>query len=174
MTKVSVEKWSQLDFLINNFFEIVEYKRGRGIYGDRVILKRPRNAIAVFGEPEKLSDFFYMDANAVKTLPLETKLNIKNITRMVTSPECMNELCEFKTDTVDPVEWAMETKKLFENSTTLDYGELNKILINQYKKLDGEFLNKLKKHREQQYFLAKSENYSFITSEYAEEQLNLI
>ena len=41
-TKVNVQNWAELDFLINNFYEIVEYKRGRGIYGDRVILKRSK------------------------------------------------------------------------------------------------------------------------------------
>ena len=54
MTKVNIQNWSQLDFLINNFYEIVEYKRGRGIYGDRVILKRPKITESIFGEPSRL------------------------------------------------------------------------------------------------------------------------
>jgi len=60
MTKVNVQNWSQLDFLINNFYEIVEYKRGRGIYGDRVILKRSKQSEAIFGEPTRLYEFYYM------------------------------------------------------------------------------------------------------------------
>ena len=51
-TKVNAYNWAELDFLINNFYEIVEYKRGRGIYGDRVILKRSKRAECIFGEKD--------------------------------------------------------------------------------------------------------------------------
>ena len=57
MTKVKSQNWAQLDFLINNFFEIVEFKRGRGIYGDRVILRRPRKEEAEFGETKRLYEY---------------------------------------------------------------------------------------------------------------------
>ena len=85
MTKVNIQNWSQLDFLINNFYEVVEYKRGRGIYGDRVILKRSKDSSAIFGEPNRLYEFYYMDANAVKELPRTIIEKIKVIARFVTS-----------------------------------------------------------------------------------------
>ena len=94
MTKVNAQQWSQLDFLINNFYEIVEYKRGRGIYGDRVILKRPKDSSSIFGEPSRLYEFYYMDANAVKELPRTVYEKIKIITRIVSTPEDMNILCD--------------------------------------------------------------------------------
>ena len=57
MAKVSEVNWSQLDFLINNFYEIIEFKRGRGIYGDRVILQRSKHSSAIFGEKDKFYEF---------------------------------------------------------------------------------------------------------------------
>ncbi len=173
MTKVNVQQWAQLDFLINNFYEVVEYKRGRGIYGDRVILKRPKQSESVFGEAGRLFEFYYLDANAVKELPRTVLEKIKIITRFVTSPEDMNVLCDFeKTNDVEPSEWAMDTCKLLFEKNSTDFVELNDILLNRYKKLGGNFLSKLNKHRERQYFLCASEGFSFITQDYADEQIH--
>ena len=173
MTKVNVQNWSQLDFLINNFYEIVEYKRGRGIYGDRVILKRPKAVESIFGEPSRLYEFYYLDANAVKELPRTVVEKIKIVTRVVTSPIDMNVLCDFDTD-IEPNEWALELKSAMNQAKTLDYKILNDILIEKYKKLDGNFLSKLNKHREKQYFLASSEAFNFITKEYADSQMSVL
>ncbi len=173
MTKVNISNWAQLDFLINNFYEIVEYKRGRGIYGDRVVLKRSRHAQAIVGEPDRLYTFYYMDANAVKELPRTLLEKIKIICRFVVSPEDMNILCNFKDDNgVQPNVWAVETKNVLENANTLDFKILNDLLIERYKMLDSEFLARLKKHRERQYFLASSDEFNFITKDYADEQLS--
>lgn len=174
MTKVNVQNWSQLDFLINNFYEVVEYKRGRGIYGDRVILKRPKSSESVFGEPSRLFEFYYMDANAVKELPRTVLERIKVITRFVTSPEDMNILCDFKKDEIEPTEWAMDTKRMLENANTIDFKVLNDILIKRYKLLDSNFISKLNKHRERQYFLIGNESYNFVTKDYADEQINVL
>lgn len=175
MTKVNIQNWGQLDFLINNFYEIVEYKRGRGIYGDRVILKRSKQVESIFGEPSKLYEFYYMDANAVKELPRTVLEKIKIIIRLVTSPENMNVLCDFNSSNgVDPAEWAVDLTKQIQKAKTLDFAALNSILIESYKKLDGNFLAKLNKHREKQYFLASSEGFNFITKEYAEQQMSVL
>ena len=172
MTKVNVQNWSQLDFLINNFYEIVEYKRGRGIYGDRVILKRSRQAEAIFGEPTRLYEFYYMDANAVKELPRTVLEKIKAITRLICTPEDMNILCEFKKQNdIEPSEWALETAKEINSANTLDFSILNKLLLERYKMLDSSFISSLQKHREKQYFLASSEGFNFISKEYATEQI---
>ena len=173
MTKVNVQNWSQLDFLINNFYEIVEYKRGRGIYGDRVILKRAKAVESIFGEPSRLYEFYYLDANAVKELPRTIVEKIKIVTRIVTSPTDMNVLCDFDTD-IEPNEWALELKSAMNQAKTLDYKVLNDILIEKYKKLDGNFLSKLNKHREKQYFLASSDAFNFITKEYADSQISVL
>lgn len=160
MTKVKSQNWAQLDFLINNFFEIVEFKRGRGIYGDRVILRRPRKAEAVFGEPDRLYEFYYMDANPVKELPITLRLKVSNIVRFTTSPEYMNVLCDFDEET-NPTEWAIETQKAFSTVRVGDekmFEQLNNILEERYKLLDGKFLAKLNKHKEKQYFLAREMN----------------
>ena len=170
MTKVNAQNWPQLDFLINNFYEIVEYKRGRGIYGDRVILKRAKKTEAIFGEPDRLYEFYYLDANAVKELPMTVKMKMQVIERVVTSPECMNVLCEFNKDS-EANEWALETNKEFSKANTLDFQVLNDILIERYKKLDSVFISKLEKHREKQYFLASSDGFNFITKEYANTQM---
>ena len=130
MTKVNIQQWSQLDFLINNFYEIVEYKRGRGIYGDRVILKRSKDSSAVFGEPNRLYEFYYLDANAVKELPRTVLEKIKIITRFVCSPEDMNVICDFeKIDNIEPSEWAMDTEKALFYLKTTDFEKLTQILI---------------------------------------------
>lgn len=171
MTKVHIQQWAQLDFLINNFYEVVEYKRGRGIYGDRVILKRPKQSSAIFGEPDRLFEFYYLDANAVKELPRTVLEKIKIILRFVTSPKDMNVLCDFSSDGVDPNEWAMDTEKEIFNLHSIDFEELNNLLLERYKKLDANFLSKLNKHREKQYFLCSSEGFNFITQEYANEQI---
>ena len=172
MTKVNVQNWSQLDFLLNNFYEIVEYKRGRGIYGDRVILKRPKTAECINGEPGRLYEFYYLDANAVKDLPRTIQEKIRFITKFVISPEDMNILCEFVSENVEPSEWALDLKKQFIDAKTLDFKVLNDILVENYKKLDSGFLTKLNKHRQKQYFLASSEEFNFITKEYANEQIS--
>lgn len=175
MTKVNTQQWSQLDFLINNFYEIVEYKRGRGIYGDRVILKRPKESVAIFGEPNRLCEFYYLDANAVKELPRTVLEKIKIITRFVRSPEDMNVLCGFeKVGSIEPAEWAMDTERELFKQKTIDFKVLNDILLERYKSLGGNFIAKLNKHREKQYFLAASEGFSFVTQEYADQQINII
>lgn len=175
MTKVNTQQWSQLDFLINNFYEIVEYKRGRGIYGDRVIMKRSKESEAVFGEPSRLFEFYYLDANAVKELPRTIWEKIKIITRFVTNPEDMNILCDFeKNGELEPSEWAMDTEKILLDGYVIDFDWLNQELLNRYKLLGANFISKLNKHREKQYFLASSEGFNFITKEYAEEQMNIL
>ncbi len=175
MTKVNNFNWAQLDFLINNFYEIVEYKRGRGIYGDRVVLKRPRRAESIFNETDRLFSFYYMDANAVKELPRTIHEKIKIIARFVCSPEDMNILCEFdKSNDIEPNEWALETKKLLIDSNNLNFEELNNILLQRYKLLNSDFISKLNKHRAKQYFLASSDEFNFITKEYANQQLSLL
>lgn len=175
MTKVNAQQWSQLDFLINNFYEIVEYKRGRGIYGDRVILKRPKESAAIFGEPSRLYEFYYLDANAVKELPRTVLEKIKIITRFVRSPEDMNVLCEFeKVGIVEPAEWAMDTEKELFKPKSIDFKVLNDVLVERYKSLGSSFVAKLNKHREKQYFLAASEGFNFITQEYADQQINIL
>ncbi len=174
MTKVNPANWPQLDFLINNFYEIVEYKRGRGVYGDRVILKRQKHAEAIFGEPQKLCEFYYLDANAVKELPRTILEKIKIVTRVVTTPEDMNVLTNFNTSKINPIEWAIENKHALIDINSTDFEVLNNILIERYKMLDNEFLLKLNNHRERQYFLASSDEFNFITKEYAEEQLKKI
>ncbi len=172
MAKVHAQNWPQLDFLINNFYEIVEYKRGRGIYGDRVVLRRPRHASAIFGEPEKLFEFYYMDANAVKELPRTVQEKINVIIRLITSPEEMNVLCNFNNSGVlDPNTWAVETKRAFEQAKTLDFAKLNAILLERYKMLDSVFLEKLKAHRQKQYFLVSSAEFDFVSKEYVAEKL---
>lgn len=175
MTKVNVQNWSQLDFLINNFYEVVEYKRGRGIYGDRVIWKRSKDSEAILGEPNRLYEFYYMDANAVKELPRTVFEKIKIITRFVTSPEGMNVICDFeKASDLEPSEWAMDTEKELFAKNSINFKELNDTLLARYKLLGSNFLTKLKKHREKQYFLASSEGFNFITKEYADEQVNIL
>ena len=175
MTKVNVQQWSQLDFLINNFYEVVEYKRGRGIYGDRVILKRSKDSSAVFGEPNRLYEFYYMDANAVKELPRTVFEKIKIITRFVRSTEDMNILCNFeKSGDLEPTEWAMDTEKALLELKSIDFTQLNDLLISRYKLLGANFISKLNKHREKQYFLCSSEGFNFISKDYADEQIHKI
>ena len=97
---------------------------------------------------------------------------IKIIIRFICSSDSMNVLCDFdNSNGVDPTDWAMETKSMIEQANTINFTILNDILIEQYKKLGGNFLAKLKKHREKQYFLASSEGFNFITKEYANEQI---
>lgn len=175
MTKIHAQNWPQLDFLINNFYEIVEYKRGRGIYGDRVVLRRPRHSRAIFGEPDRIFEFYYMDANAVKELPRTVQEKINVITRIIISPEEMNVLCEFdNSGLMDPSTWAVETKRALAQAKTLDFAVLNSILLERYKLLDTKFLDKLNAHRQKQYFLASSDGFNFITKEYATSKLNEI
>lgn len=174
MTKLHTQNWAQLDFLINNFYEIVEYKRGRGIYGDRIILKRPKSAESIFGEPSRLYEFYYLDANAVKELPRTIMEKIRFITRLVINPTDMNILCNFEDAGKQPDEWALELKTKLEKLNTLDFGLLNTALIEKYKELDATFISKLNRHREKQYFLAGSEGFSFMTKDYVDEQLSRI
>lgn len=175
MTKVNAQNWAQLDFLINNFYEIVEYKRGRGVYGDRVVLKRPIHAKSILGETDRLYEFYYLDANAVKELPRTIMEKIKVICKFVVSPENMNILCNFDNPNgEEPNEWAITTAKTFSKAKTIDFEKLNNLLIERYKHLDSEFLTMLNKHREKQYFLASSEEFNFITKEHADKQLSLI
>ncbi|MCQ2564516.1 MAG: hypothetical protein MJ152_01470, partial [Clostridia bacterium] len=141
-------------------------------YGDRVILKRAKRPEAIFGEPDRLYEFYYMDANAVKELPRTIMEKIKVILRLVVSPEAMNVLCEFTADNgVEPNEWALETKNAIINAKTLNFEVLNNILVERYKLLGGKFLANLKKHREKQYFLASSDAFDFVAKDYADEQI---
>ncbi len=175
MTKVNEKNWPQLDFLINNFYEIVEYKRGKGVYGDRVILKRPKSVKAILGEPDKLYSFYYLDANPVKEFAMTILEKLKFIVRFVTSPEDMNVLCNFESSNgVPPEEWAIETRSAIFGAKTVDFSKLNQILLDRYKTLDSNFITLLNKHRQQQYFLASSDEFNFITKEHADEQLALL
>lgn len=169
-TRVNVANFSELDFLINNFYEIVEFKRGRGIYGDRVVLERPKKAECIFGERDRFFEFYYLNANAVKELPRTILEKINVIKRIVVNPENMNVLCDFVGSEQTPIDWATKTSIELADVKSLDYAVLNKILLNRYKLLGSEFLHKLKKHRERQYFLATEMN--LIPKEYAQEQIN--
>lgn len=172
MVKVNAKNWAQLDFLINNFYEIVEYKRGRGVYGDRVVLKRSKQAEAIFGEPDRLYEFFYLDANAVKELPRTIYEKILIICRLVVSPESMNILCNFEdSNGMSPMDWATDTKRELVSLNTLDFEILNEKLIDRYRLLNANFISKLKKHREKQYFLASSPEFNFVTKEHADKEL---
>lgn len=169
-TRVNVANYAELDFLINNFYEIIEFKRGRGIYGDRVILQRPKKPECIFGERDRFYEFYYLNANAVKDLPRTVLEKINVIKRIVVNPENMNVLCDFVGSEQTPIDWATKTSIELCSAKTLDYSILNNILLNRYKLLGGEFLTKLHKHREKQYFLAGEMN--LITREYAQEQIN--
>ena len=168
--KVNAQNWAELDFLINNFYEIVEYKRGRGIYGDRVILKRSKRPECIFGEKDKFYEFYYLNANAVKELPRTIFEKIKIVKSIVTSPENMNLLCDFSLgESQTAVDWATSTSKTLESANTLDFKVLNDLLIDRYGLLGENFINKLNEHRKLQYFLAKQMN--LITEEHEQEEL---
>lgn len=171
-TRVNLANYPELDFLINNFYEIIEFKRGRGIYGDRVVLQRPKRPECIFGERDRYFEFYYLNANAVKELPRTILEKINVIKRIVVNPENMNVLCDFIGSEQTPIDWATKTSIELGNAKTLDFNHLNNILLNRYKLLGGEFLSKLHKHREKQYFLASSDSLNLVTKEYAQEQLN--
>ena len=170
--KVNAQNWAELDFLINNFYEVVEYKRGRGIYGDRVILKRSKRPECIFGEKDKYYEFYYLNANAVKELPRTIFEKINIVKRIVISPENMNLLCDFSTGGIQtPVDWATGTANALSSANTLNFEELNKILINRYKLLGQGFIDKLNEHRKIQYFLATTNELNLIEREHAEEEM---
>lgn len=171
-TKVNAQNWAELDFLINNFYEIVEYKRGRGIYGDRVILKRSKNAQCIFGDKDKYYEFYYLNANAVKELPRTIFEKINIVKRIVISPENMNLLCDFSQGGIQaPVDWATGTAIALSSVNTLDFGVLNKILINRYRLLGQGFIDKLNEHRKMQYFLATTQEMNLVSSEHAKSEM---
>lgn len=173
--KVNAKNWAELDFLINNFYEIVEYKRGRGIYGDRVVLKRSKRAECIFGEKDKYYEFYYFNANAVKELPRTILEKINVIKRLVISPENMNLLCDFSNNGGQtPVDWATGTATALSAVNNFDFKALNDTLINRYKLLGKDFIDKLNKHRQTQYFLASSQELNLITKEHAQEELDKI
>jgi len=172
MAKVKTQKWHELDFLINNFYEILEFKRGRGIYGDRVVFKRNVDAEKILVEPGKI-DFYYMDANPVKEIPITIKNKLDNVIRFVTSPEHMNVICQFNPN-VNPVDWAIETRRKFAEVKITDenlFEKLNTILEERYKLLDANFLSRLEKHKQMQYFIAKE--MELVDGEFATEQISL-
>lgn len=171
-TRLNIKNYPELDFLINNFYEIIEFKRGRGIYGDRVVLARPKRAECIFGERDKYFEFYYLNANAVVELPRTIFEKINVIKRIVTNPESMNVLCDFAGSALSPIDWATETNREFQNAKTLDYKVLNDVLLKRYKLLGNEFISKLNKHREKQYYLASTDGMNLITKEYAQNQLN--
>lgn len=167
-TKVNAYNWAELDFLINNFYEIVEYKRGRGIYGDRVILKRSKNPECIFGEKDKYYEFYYLNANAVKELPRTIFEKINIVKRMVVSPENMNLLCDFSGGGIQtPVDWATGTAMALNQANTLNFEILNKILLGRYKLLGKDFIDKLNEHRKLQYLLAITSELNLISQEHA-------
>lgn len=171
--KVNAQNWAELDFLINNFYEIVEYKRGRGIYGDRVILKRSKRPECIWGDKDKYYEFYYLNANAVKELPRTIYEKIKIVERIVTSPENMNLLCDFNQEgNQTVVDWATQTAIELNNAATLDFEVLNKILIKRYSLLGKTFIDKLNEHRKLQYFLATSSTLNLITEQHATDELN--
>ena len=171
--KVNAQNWAELDFLINNFYEIVEYKRGRGIYGDRVILKRSKRPECIFGDKDKYYEFYYLNANAVKELPRTIYEKIKIVERIVVSPENMNLLCDFNEEGNQTiVDWATQTAIELNNAATLDFEVLNKILIKRYGLLGKTFIDRLNEHRKLQYFLATSPTLNLITEQHATDELN--
>ena len=171
-TKVNAYNWAELDFLINNFYEIVEYKRGRGIYGDRVILKRSKRPECIFGEKDKYYEFYYLNANAVKELPRTIFEKINIVKRIVTSPENMNLLCEFSAGGIQtPIDWATGTATALAQANTLDFDVLNKILLNRYKLLGKAFIDKLNEHRKLQYFLATTAELNLVPNEHAQQEM---
>lgn len=170
--KIDSQNWAELDFLINNFYEIVEYKRGRGIYGDRVVLKRSKRAECIFGEKDKYYEFYYLNAKAVKELPRTIFEKINIVKRIVVSPEDMNLLCDFSDHGEQtPVDWATRTALEMSSANTLDFKRLNDILIARYKLLGDKFIDMLNQHRKTQYFLASSNELNLIPYEHATQEM---
>lgn len=172
--KLDNQNWSHFDFLINSFYEIVEYKRGRGIYGDRLILRRPKNPSSVFGEPDKMYEFYYLDARSVKELPMTKAEKIKIVLRFVSDPEKMNKIVQGLNVKADIFKWSLETRQAIINAKTTDYNILNDILVKQYEKIGGDFISKLNKQRVKEYYLASNENMQLVSKEYADVQLHLL
>ena len=88
------------------------------------------------------------------------------------TPELGRQLREWMNNGVEPTEWALDVKNSLDSANTIDFKLLNDILMEKYKALDSNFLSKLNKHREKQYFLASSESFNFITKDYADEQMS--
>ncbi|MBE7076623.1 MAG: hypothetical protein E7374_01880 [Clostridiales bacterium] len=147
--KLDPKNYAQLDLLISTFFEIIEYKRGRGDYGNRVSLKR-----SALEDNDRIYEFFYLDANTTIKLPASKKFEIQTILKQVISPAKMNKLCNFDAN-VDPAQWAIETRDAIVNAKTLDYAKINEILNERYAFLGPAFMEKLQEHRELQYKIAR-------------------
>ncbi|MBO4937113.1 MAG: hypothetical protein J6C90_02175 [Clostridia bacterium] len=169
--KLCLENWSQFDFLINNFYEIVEYKRGRGIYGDRIILRRARNAENILSTPDKHYDFFYLDAHNVKELPRTIAEKIALNIKFVCDPQLMTQI--IRADDKNVISWSLDLRKKFNEAKTIDYNVLNNLLVQQYQLLSQDFLARLHEHRARQYFLASSPSMNLVSKEFAETQINL-
>ena len=152
--KLCHENWSQFDFLINNFYEIVEYKRGRGVYGDRIILRRPRNPQSVFATPDKQYDFYYLDAHNTKELPRTTAEKIVLITKFVCDPQAMTQI--IRTDDANVINWSLNLRKKMRSAKSND------------------FLAKLHAHRQKQYLLASSEALGLVSPEFANNQIKVL
>jgi len=81
-------------------------------------------------------------------------------------------LCDFSTEGIQtPVDWATGTANALASANTLNFEELNKILINRYKLLGKSFIEKLNEHRKIQYFLATTNEMNLIPSEHAEQEM---
>ena len=78
----------------------------------------------------------------------------------------------YKDNSLLPLE---ERRKInFDHPKSIDFKVLNDVLVARYKQLGGNFISKLNRHREKQYFLASSEGFNFISKEYADEQINIL
>ena len=170
--KLCLENWSQFDFLINNFYEIVEYKRGRGVYGDRIILRRPRNPQSVFATPDKQYDFYYLDAHNTKEFPRTTAEKIVLITKFVCDPQAMTQI--IRTDDANVISWSLNLRKKMRSAKSIDYNTLNDILVAEYHKMSNDFLAKLHAHRQKQYLLASSEALGLVSPEFANNQIKVL
>ena len=116
-----------------------------------------------------------MDAKPVVELPRTIFERIKVITRIVRSPDDMSVLCDYKGENAaNPINWAVETTRQIADSKSLDYKVLNELLLKRYKLLDVQFISKLNKHREKQYFIASSESLDLISKEHSNNQLAIV
>ena len=149
----------------------MEYKRGRGIYGDRIILRRVRHPECALTKPDSQYDYFYLDAHNVKELPRTIAEKVALNIKFVCDPQAMTQI--IRADDVNVIKWSLHVRRRFQEVKSLDYNVLDNLLVQQYQKLGNDFLSRLHEHRQKQYFLASSDSMGLVSKEYAESQIGL-
>ena len=174
--KVNESLWQELMYYTNNLFYVKEYKHGRDIYPDRVVLSRNRDFDKILDNfDNKNEEYVTLNARSQERSPIAIKAKRKIAEKVITDSIFANNMFNAgKSDSEKQNYIALfeyVKKVLTKNERVTNYEKLNEFILNAYKKLSLQDALKVASFRES--VIDKCFTNGLISAEFAEQQKEL-